>query len=272
VGASGAICGVLGALVAFLVVHRRSIPAAVGRPLGLNLVGIVVFMAILRFVVRNIDHEAHVGGVVTGFVGGLLLTRPWPVKRGHRAVARRVMASVAIVLALVGTTAAVTRRGESALPPLRRYQDLAQQLGPAIVEYESIVEGMPGTLVLSRDRDEPPARANHVRLLGSLTERARANVVQLHSASTPDPALRVMIGYLVNAQLAQIEALQAAVAYLETGKRDLLQGERGVLDRRVAANREIQAFNEHKNKYLNERAAAPAPAAPKAAPAQGRSS
>ena len=47
VGASGAICGVLGGLLAFLVVHRRTIPPTVLRQLRRNVLGVVLFMAVL---------------------------------------------------------------------------------------------------------------------------------------------------------------------------------------------------------------------------------
>ena len=78
VGASGAICGLLGALLAFLITHRRSIPMSLLKSLRANVLGIIVFMAILGAIVPNIDQEAHLGGLATGFVGGLLLSRPLP--------------------------------------------------------------------------------------------------------------------------------------------------------------------------------------------------
>src|SRR5262249_50692500 len=46
VGASGAICGVLGALLAFLLVQRRSIPGSILRTLTVNVLGIIAFMAV----------------------------------------------------------------------------------------------------------------------------------------------------------------------------------------------------------------------------------
>ena len=94
VGASGAICGVLGGLLAFLVVHRRTIPPTVLRQLRKNVLGVVLFMAVLGLVVTNIDQAAHLGGLGTGFACGLLLIGPWPVARGLATPgpARRVAA------------------------------------------------------------------------------------------------------------------------------------------------------------------------------------
>ena len=70
VGASGAICGVLGALVAFLIVHRRAIPKSILKSFRGSLISVVVFMAILGYFVPNIDQEAHLGGFATGFLAG----------------------------------------------------------------------------------------------------------------------------------------------------------------------------------------------------------
>ena len=122
VGASGAICGVLGALVAFLVVHRRSIPPSVLKHLSPHSVGIVAFMAVLGVLVPNIDQAAHLGGLATGFLSGLLLSRPWPVVPSRWVAIRRLAMAPVIAAALAGTALAVTRRGVTTLPPARRFE------------------------------------------------------------------------------------------------------------------------------------------------------
>ena len=69
VGASGAIFGVLGGLVAFLTLHRDRL----GRMGRQNLTGLLVLAAInLAFglVVANVDNYAHAGGFVTGLLVG----------------------------------------------------------------------------------------------------------------------------------------------------------------------------------------------------------
>ena len=89
VGASGAIFGTLGALLAFLIVHRRSVPGSVLKPLRSSALSFVVFNTLFGVAVPNIDQSAHMGGLAAGFVGGLLLIRPWPVVRslGRRSAA-----------------------------------------------------------------------------------------------------------------------------------------------------------------------------------------
>ena len=74
-GASGAIFGLYGALLGFLVRHRGSIPA---ESLASLRKGAFTFIGYnLLFGLRpGIDMSAHVGGLATGFVLGLFLIQP----------------------------------------------------------------------------------------------------------------------------------------------------------------------------------------------------
>ena len=80
VGASGAIFGLLGALIAFLLRrHEHLTPQA--RSLLMQLVGWAVINVIFGFSVPNIDNAAHLGGAAAGFALGFLLQpRPHPVR------------------------------------------------------------------------------------------------------------------------------------------------------------------------------------------------
>lgn len=86
VGASGAIFGVVGALIAFLVRRRALLPVEVLRPLWRALVVTVLFNVGFGFSVAGIDNAAHFGGLAGGFLAGLALVpamdgdrlrRPW---------------------------------------------------------------------------------------------------------------------------------------------------------------------------------------------------
>src|SRR5215472_8722562 len=75
-GASGAIFGLYGALLGFLVRHRGSIP---GESLASLRKGALTFIGynLLYGLRPGVDMAAHVGGLVTGFVLGLsLIERP----------------------------------------------------------------------------------------------------------------------------------------------------------------------------------------------------
>src|SRR5262249_18208339 len=127
VGASGAICGVLGGLVAFLVVHRQRIPRTILTSFKRSLLWVVVSMVILGYLIPNIDHQAHLGGFVSGFVAGLLLSRSWPVVKSRSATLRLMVGTFVIAAALTVTALAVSRRASAALPPAIRLQAMSEE-------------------------------------------------------------------------------------------------------------------------------------------------
>jgi rhomboid protease GluP len=76
VGASGAIFGLLGALISVQLRSDGSIPASVLRPLrnsSLIYTGCALSAGLLS---GEVDNAAHLGGVAAGFVLGLLMSRP----------------------------------------------------------------------------------------------------------------------------------------------------------------------------------------------------
>lgn len=87
VGASGAVFGLMGAVVVQARRGRSPIESSVGGLLVLNLV--------ITFVLPGIAIGGHLGGLVAGLVGGLLVRVV-----GERADLRRVAATTAVLLAL----------------------------------------------------------------------------------------------------------------------------------------------------------------------------
>ena len=77
VGASGALFGLIGVLVAALYVHRPAL-GEVGRGLLVNLVAIIALNLMFGLSVAGIDNWAHVGGLLTGIWLGVLF-RPTAV-------------------------------------------------------------------------------------------------------------------------------------------------------------------------------------------------
>lgn len=76
VGASGAIFGLLGALIGFLLRHRERLNEW-GKSLLMQFVGWAAVNVFLGFSVPGIDNAAHLGGCAAGFLLGLVL-RPRP--------------------------------------------------------------------------------------------------------------------------------------------------------------------------------------------------
>ena len=75
-GASGAVFGVFGALLVFLWGERRQLHPSEFRWLFWGATGFSVANIAFGFVVPGIDNAAHIGGFLTGILGGMALTRP----------------------------------------------------------------------------------------------------------------------------------------------------------------------------------------------------
>lgn len=73
-GASGAIFGLYGALLGYLLVRRHSVPRAVLTPLRNHTLWFVGYSLVMGLSSVGIDNAAHVGGFVGGFVLGMVYT------------------------------------------------------------------------------------------------------------------------------------------------------------------------------------------------------
>lgn len=115
VGASGAIFGLLAALIAAQIRNDGSIPINIMRPLrnsSLIFAGCALLGGLLS---REVDNAAHLGGVAAGFILGLLLSRPVtgaPLKAGafFRRLGLACLASILIVGVGVFDTMAASKR------------------------------------------------------------------------------------------------------------------------------------------------------------------
>lgn len=96
VGASGAIFGLYGALLAYLIFERRAVPPALLRELRTSTVAFIGFSLFAGFTLPGIDNAAHVGGLVAGFVLGAGFAHPLDQRPGL-AVWLRSLAGISAV-------------------------------------------------------------------------------------------------------------------------------------------------------------------------------
>jgi len=75
-GASGAIFGLYGAVFGFLLVNRRTLNPVVTSSLAKSAGIFVLYNVVYGSLTRTTDLSAHFGGLVTGFLVGMLLIRP----------------------------------------------------------------------------------------------------------------------------------------------------------------------------------------------------
>lgn len=98
IGASGAIFGLFGALLVYLLVHRRAIQSEVFRSLRKTTLGLIGYSLLIGFVIPGVDNAAHVGGLVGGLLLGAALASG--TARGHLVGVLGLAASVALGVAM----------------------------------------------------------------------------------------------------------------------------------------------------------------------------
>jgi membrane associated rhomboid family serine protease len=97
-GASGAVFGVFGALGGYLIAGRRWVPRAYVVSLRRAVIEFVMLNTVIALMIPAISFWAHTGGLVGGFVVGLLVARP-PTPEARRGA---VVRASAVTLALGG--------------------------------------------------------------------------------------------------------------------------------------------------------------------------
>jgi rhomboid protease GluP len=103
-GASGAIFGIIGGLLAFLLRKDNDVPLSAIKRYRNSLAVFVVYSLVAGFAHQGIDNAAHLGGLASGLILGYLLARPLdPERRAAGSAVRfgRAVAAGAALLAVL---------------------------------------------------------------------------------------------------------------------------------------------------------------------------
>jgi rhomboid protease GluP len=98
-GASGAIFGLIGGLLAFVSRRDLGVPLALVNNLRRSFITFGGFSLVAGFLLPGVDNAAHVGGLATGYVLGLALARPVDLAARRGTDIARLAAVAAIALA-----------------------------------------------------------------------------------------------------------------------------------------------------------------------------
>jgi len=120
-GASGAIFGMFGAFLAYLVHRRTHVPISIIRSHWFSTLAFVLFSLVSGALQTGIDNAAHVGGFLSGLAIGWFLARPLEPTGRARMLPRQAFAAAAIFVVLATIGIAQARGAGSQLTELEKY-------------------------------------------------------------------------------------------------------------------------------------------------------
>lgn len=142
-GASGAIFGVLGALLGFSVGGRGHVPGQILKGLQRNSLAFVGYNVLFGLMIPGIDNAAHLGGLFSGILLGAIGSRPFDPVRRRRQLWPRWFAVVITGSMIVGAGAAFI--AQSSL------KDYATFLNAFEIEEEAALTRLQDLLTQARD-------------------------------------------------------------------------------------------------------------------------
>jgi rhomboid protease GluP len=163
-GASGAIFGIYGALIAYLLRHRGQIPREILSSLQKTAVVFVGLNVVLGLQQKGIDMAAHLGGLGGGLVAGLFVGRP--VTEDRRIARKRAIVVGVFGLAIVALVARALPRKVDLAEDVAAFQAVEKN---AVAAYNDGVDrhdrlGDEGLARIIDEKVLPPWRALQRRL------------------------------------------------------------------------------------------------------------
>jgi hypothetical protein len=199
-GGSGVLCG----LIAMLAVVGWRSKTRFGDYVKGQMVGLLVFIAIMGMVVPNVGNFEHAGGAVVGAVLGFARHRLF-LLNGSRWGRLCGIGS----LVLLGLCAGLQARGGA--DAQTRRQEAAETLARLSARQETIRNvGLLGTLYLSRAISESDESLARDAALGSLIDPVQARrATQRFRQSIQAPVNRVTLLLILNRQVQALSASQS---------------------------------------------------------------
>ncbi|QDV34576.1 rhomboid family intramembrane serine protease [Tautonia plasticadhaerens] len=269
VGASGAIFGLIGGLGAFLVSHRTAIPAQVLVRMRGGVVAFVLYNTLFGLAIPGIDNAAHLGGLVSGLLAGLLLQRPWPVPRPTAGLPRQLAGGLVIAAALTVAAVVLDRqvlrnaevRVALARESIRIYNEFAGELDPLRLEFEQTNLRL-DALIGRVDRSElalPDARAELSGLI-SRAEEERDAVARIPAADPDLVEIRDALSSSVDALRRAMVALDRYLAKPEDPSP--IEGPSGFNPSRAESEAELARYRALRGAFLDRFRTSEAPPEP----------
>jgi rhomboid protease GluP len=241
-GASGAVFGVFGALLAYLTVQRGSIPADIINRLRVSTSVFVVYSLFYGFAQAGIDNAAHLGGLAGGFVMGLILARPLDPRSHRSGNARRALLAALLAIVTLPTAAWFTpdtsRIYRQAIALQREVATFSNEENRLLVAFQRVVDQTRS----GRLSDVAALRELRATVLpawnGAVARLARVDL----DATAP---ARKDYELLMRYAMARRDTIKAVADYLETNDPAY---ERMINELRAQADEALMQYRERQKK------------------------
>ena len=239
-GASGAIFGIFGGLLGFLAIQHRNVPLALLKPMRAGAIAFVGYNTLFSLSVPGIDMAAHLGGLVTGFVCGLLMTIVAPAQATGTlawapALRRMAVAAVlAIAVAGLGRKAIdVARAGILADPQMGSQLNAAPAFNaffhaanPVLLELDRIAENI-DTVTTDLGR-KGVSQERVTQTLGRLQAQSQSLAERISAIPAQNAELQAIRDHIAAARTHQAGMLQAIDRFVTSGDEAQIQGPAGL--------------------------------------------
>lgn len=207
VGASGAIFGVYGALLGFMLVERAAMPRDLMRELRTSALGFIGFSLFAGFVMTAVDNAAHIGGLLGGLALGAALAHPLDQRYSFGFFVRASLGVVATALIAAGLWTHV--EGRTAGQREAAAQARAELRGLAFADQDLTRRGNAVFQAFLRG-ELPPEQASQA-IERELLPAWQAVITALSTTAARDPALRPWLAY-AQARRSALQDLARAIA------------------------------------------------------------
>lgn len=192
-GASGAIFGVFGGLLVFLVKFRKQLPTTIAVQQRTSIAVLIGYNLFYGFTHPGIDNGAHLGGLVGGVLLGLTLAIPLSEPARAKEAFRSTVLSCVLALVVFGASAYVLARASEGIREELRFKNLVLTLDPA--EKKAMSDMLALMHLPANTQSDRDAIANRVmQEVVPQWEKLYASLDNAHLAiNSPNTALRATL-------------------------------------------------------------------------------
>lgn len=140
-GASGALFGLIGGFLAFILVNRKRLDPDGVRSTLINLGYVIAINVWLGFQAQGIDQAAHIGGLVTGFVVGIALELGM-APRANRLVRAAIVGALGLA-AIGGASFALGKPTSARIAFDPGFKDFADAEAKVLDRWNALVKSKP---------------------------------------------------------------------------------------------------------------------------------